>query len=1080
MVTCSNCGEENPERARFCLECGSPLAGAAPAAPPVVPDEERKLDTLVFVDLVGSTALAESLDPEDVLGLLELYYGRLRAELERCGGTVEKYIGDAIVTHFGVPIAHEDDPERAVRAGLLILDTVAALNSEDPIRQIQVRIGIATGEVIATHGNRAEEGKGIAWGDVLNTAARIESAAPVDGILVGEETYRASRHAIEYVEHEPIAAKGKAEPVRVWQAVGLREQTARGKVHDAPLVGRTVELERLTALWEGIQKSGRPAVATVIGDPGIGKSRLVAEIAERSAESGDVLWGRCLSYGEGITYWPVIEILEGAAGILKSDDVETVSAKLGTLLERLGTDDLDQLRTMASALANLIGVPRTPRGTYSAAGISQAELHWGIRRVLELLAAQRPIVLVFEDLHWAEETLFDLLDFMREAAGPIFLLCSARRELERVRPVLCTEGENRIAVALSALGEAESEALLAELLGAHALPEGRHAELLLRRAAGNPLYLEETVRMLADSGALDGDADLDALAVPTSLQAMIGSRLDGLPAPDKRVVQHASVVGSIFWSGAVAELHGPGMNVDPSLEALEERDFVRGQDESSIADEREWAFKHALIKDVAYGRVPKGRRANLHVRFVDWLAAHPGTGDEVIEIVAYHLEQSCKLGREVGRGGEPPPVERAVSALMGAAEKAERREGIREADRYYARALDLVGEEQTEQTLELKLGRAGTLRKLGDLPRADELLRAVADEAPAADRPGLRAAALIGMSNIARKRGVAAEARGRLAEAQSIAAELGDLPLQVRGLYEAAELRWWFDGAGDAAVEDLRRGLTIAEQLGDHAMRVEGQARIATFLFNDGKLAQAEEQLILASTLAGELGSLRDQARATSWLGVVKYYQGELEEAERLGLQALDWLERTGDSFFQLQNLRALTLCASARSDFGLAEERLQKAIPLALDIGGAQVVETYRYLVNVLIRQGRLTDARELAVFAFRSVPEEDAYARAAGLLIEADVRTAEGRGEIAVESFTKALLLLEQLGLPLDLGEARLAYGNALRRLGDETAGEAQLRAAREHLFTLGARGLVDEIDRELAEIGEGAGQAGPLASA
>src|SRR5258707_185978 len=214
MVTCGNCGAENPERARFCLECGSPVAAAAP----VVPDEERKLDTLVFVDLVGSTALAESLDPEDVLGLLELYYGRLRAELERCGGTVEKYIGDAIVTHFGVPVAHEDDPERAVHAALDILRTVEALNAEDPIREIKVRIGVATGEVIVTHGQKAEEGKGIAWGDVLNTAARIESAAPVNGILVGEETYRATADRFEYGEHESIDAKGKGEPVRVWRA----------------------------------------------------------------------------------------------------------------------------------------------------------------------------------------------------------------------------------------------------------------------------------------------------------------------------------------------------------------------------------------------------------------------------------------------------------------------------------------------------------------------------------------------------------------------------------------------------------------------------------------------------------------------------------------------------------------------------------------------------------------------------------------------------------------------------------------------------------------------------------------------
>src|SRR5581483_3157181 len=343
---CPSCGEENPPKAKFCLDCGTPLASVAPpppspAAPPVV-GEERKLDTLVFVDLVGSTALAESLDPEDVLSLLELYYTRLRAELERHGGTVEKYIGDAIVTHFGVPVGHEDDPERAVRAGLAILATVEALNAEDPIRQIQVRIGIHTGEVIVRHGNKAEEGKGIAWGDALNTAARIESAAPVMGILVGEETYRASRQAIDYREHEPIEAKGKSEPVRVWEVVGVRDGTARQRAHEAPLLGRDSELARLLAVWEQVRSERRPAVATVLGEAGVGKSRLVSELTTSAADSGHVLWGRCLSYGEGITYWPVIEILEGAAGILKSDSKDEVGAKLGALLESFGIDDSDQ------------------------------------------------------------------------------------------------------------------------------------------------------------------------------------------------------------------------------------------------------------------------------------------------------------------------------------------------------------------------------------------------------------------------------------------------------------------------------------------------------------------------------------------------------------------------------------------------------------------------------------------------------------------------------------------------------------------------------------------------------------------
>src|SRR5262249_55740917 len=405
---------------KFCLNCGTPLGEAAaappppePPPPPRAPDEERKLDTLVFVDLVGSTALAESLDPEDVLALLELYYTRLRAELERHGGTVEKYIGDAIVTHFGVPVAHEDDPERAVRAALDILQTVEALNAEDPIREIQVRIGVATGEVIVTHGQKAEEGKGIAWGDILNTAARIESAAPVNGILVGEQTYRASAHTIEYAEHDPIEAKGKSEPVRVWQALGVKDAPVRGRVRDAPLVGRGAELERLLELWARVRADGRPALATIVGDPGIGKSRLLTELAHRLTGEGDVLWGRCLSYGEGITYWPIEEMLESAAGIRKGDDAATVSEKLGVLLDRFGDEDPDGFRTIAATLANLVGAAEAHAAP--SAEISQAELHWGIRRVFELLAGRRPLVLVLEDLHWAEPTLFDLLGMVVEA-----------------------------------------------------------------------------------------------------------------------------------------------------------------------------------------------------------------------------------------------------------------------------------------------------------------------------------------------------------------------------------------------------------------------------------------------------------------------------------------------------------------------------------------------------------------------------------------------------------------------------------------------------------------------------------------
>jgi len=1074
VAACATCGEENPERARFCLGCGSPLA-AAPPPTPVEEEEERKLDTLVFVDLVGSTALAESLDPEDVLALLELYYTRLRVELERRGGTVEKYIGDAIVTHFGVPVAHEDDPERAVRAAFGILETVEALNAEDPIRQIQVRIGIATGEVIVKLGARAAEGKGIAWGDILNTAARIESAAPVMGILVGESTYNASAHAIEYEEQEPIVAKGKAEPVRVWRAVRVREATTRGRTRTAPLVGRRAELERLLGLWADVSSHERPALATIIGEAGVGKSRLLTELAARVEEDGAVLYrGACLSYGEGITYWPIRQILEAAAGILVSDSAETISTKLGTLLESLGTENLDELRLMASALANLIGAPRTPRGTYSASDISQAELHWGIQRLLQLLSAQRRVVLIFEDIHWAEPTLLELIDFLADPqqAAAILILASARPELETQQPTFCVETATRAVIALAPLDERASEALLTELLAGRGLPPRSRAQALLANAAGNPLFLEETVSMLADAGVLDGEGDLDELAVPTSLQSMIGARLDSLPALDKRVAQHASVVGQVFWSGAVQQVTAAEAPVDPALEALQRRDFVHAHPESSVADEREWAFKHALTRDVAYGRVPKSRRAGLHLRFVDWLTAHPGAEDEFIEIVAYHLEQACRLAAGIGRSQIEAPVERAVDALMRAADRAERREGLREADRFYARALELLPAERNRQALEVRLRRGRTLNKLGRFDDAEAMLREVSEEAVELGLPEPRGNALVTLASIARKRGRGRDARGYVEEAERIAALSVDRALQVRTIYEAATVRWWFDGESEEALAAWRRGLAIAEELGDETLQLEGQKLLVSVLYNLGRLVPAEQMLMQSSQILGRRASLRDEARAAFQLGLIKYHRGEVDEAEQLSGRALAWLERVGDAFYELQTVRTLVLCAAARGDDALAEQHLRTAMPLALEIGGHLAIEMQRLLVETLIRQARVEDARTLSDFALRNLPEEDSYGRIAGTLISASVAAADGERDVATRCYTTAIEQLGEQQLPVDVGEARLAFARALRQLGDVERARAELEDVRAHLSEMGARGLVEQVDAELAALAAEAG--------
>jgi len=1059
MPLCAECETDNPEVARFCLACGAPLA-SPPAA-----EAERKPVTAVFVDLVGSTAQAEQLDPEDVLGLLEPYYVHLRDALERFGGTVEKFIGDAVVALFGAPVAHEDDPERAVRAGFAILAAIEDLNRQGSPRPLRVRIGINTGDAIVALGAHPGEGRGMAWGDVLNTAARLQSAAPEDGILVGMETYSATAAAIEYREREPISAKGKAEPVQVWEAVTVRGVGEQDVSPDLPLVGRSEERRLLAELWDEVRIERRAVTALLIGAPGVGKSRLLSEFARGAGTQGAVLSGRCLPYGEGITYWALREMIRQAAGVLQSDDLRTAAAKLGALLDGLPTSDQDELRTMAAALAALIGAPTTPRGTYAAEEISQAELHWGLRRLFELLATSAPLVLLFEDLHWADPTLLELIHFIGKGSVgvPIFLLGSARPEFEETEL-----GAAWRTIELGTLSVAESEELVEQLGSADVPPERLAA--MLEHAGGNPLFLEELVAMLSETGA-----EAPEQPVPRSLQALIGARLDTLAQTEKRTAQYASICGQAFWPGAVGHLVETEDDLTPSLEVLERRDFIRAQDSSRIGGEREYAFKHILIRDVAYGRLPKGRRVALHVRFADWLEALL-VEDELVEIVAYHLEQACRLAGEVSRSPIEPPVARAAESLMRAAAKAERREGMREAERFYSRALDLVDELDPETVAEVRLGRAGALVALGDLRLATAELDGVAVEAEQLRRPDLRCAALVQLGNVEQKRGRVSDARRHLHEAEALAKSIADPRLQIRAGFELAELQADFDAKFAQASERLLHALQIAESIGDRALRIDAHLRLGFVFFNGGDLESSEEQFLRCSTLAGETGSHRDEARATFHLGLVKYYRGELEAAEGLGLRALDWLERTGDSYFQIQNLRGLALYALARDDVTTAEQRLREALLLALEGGGWIVIELYRLLAEVMVRQRKLNEARDLVAFAGRNVPEEDLYARAALLLSEGSVAAASGEQAAAATAFAEALRLLDEQQLTIDLAEARISLARALRGFGDVLGARTELERARTAFARMGASGLVEAIDRELEEL-EGVRPAGSL---
>jgi class 3 adenylate cyclase/tetratricopeptide (TPR) repeat protein len=1065
MRICPSCGEENPGHAKFCLHCGAPLAAATPAAP----SEERRVVTAVFTDIVGSTTRAETLDPEDVRSYLAPYYARVKAELEHFGGTVEKFIGDAVVALFGAPVVHEDDALRAVRAALAIKHAIADLNAHDEWLDLHIRIGVNTGEALVVLGAHPGEGEGMAAGDVLNTAARLQSAAPVDGILVGAETHRATVHAIEYRDVEPVTAKGKAERIVVWEALGERDVTP-AVTSGPPLVGRSDELQALRELWTRVVADDAAATAIVVAPPGVGKSRLLWEFT-RTPLGAHVHWGRCLAYGEGITYWPIAEIVKDIAGILVTDEPATASAKLDALLERIGQGQLDELRTMAAALANLLGVPTTPRGTYSAAEITQGELQWGIRRVFERLAAEGPVVLVIEDLHWAEPTLLELIEFLERAEAPLLVLASARPEVAEASPVLLADRARRRVIELRPLTDSETESLLGELLGPAALPRAALARLL-RHAGGNPLFLEETVRMLADRGLLQaGAAELDSLPVPTSLQSLIGSRLDRLESADKRVAQHAAVVGTVFWPGAVEYVEERD-NVEPRLHALVRHDFVRENESSTVAGEREYAFRHVLTRDVAYGQLPKGRRAALHVRCADWISALPAAVDEYIEIVAYHLEQACLLAREVVRSPVEPPVAAAVQALTAAAEKAERREGIREADRFYARALGLLHSGDEGTAIDLRLRRVRTLVALGELGRAHEQLSGVAEEAAAAGRLDLRCAAQITLGNIDWRQGRGADARRRLTEAQALAAELDDPRLGVRAAYELGVFEAWIDGEPDRAIETLRGSLAVGEDLGDRPLRIEGHMRLASVLFNAGAIAEADEEIVRCLALAGELGSRRDEARATSALAAFRYYRGPLEDAEELATQALEWLERICDTLLQVQNLRTLAKLALARNEPERAEARLREALPLALEHGGWLVPEVYRYLTQALVAQGRAADAAELAAFAERDAPREDPSAYAALLITRATAAAARGDLEQLTRCYEEAIGVYEEQSQFTDLAETRLEFARALVGVGEHSAALEQLDHADRLAAALGAGGLCSQIEA----LREAAGPAAP----
>src|SRR5579862_87004 len=643
--------------------------------------EERKVVTVLFTDLVGFTSRAEELDPEDVRALLSPYYARLRQQIEQRGGTVEKFIGDAVMAVFGAPVSHEDDPVRAVLTALAIRDS-----SPD----LEIRTAVNTGEALVALDADVAVGEALVSGDVVNTAARLQAAAPVNGILVGEATYRATRHVIDFRDAAAVEAKGKSRPVRVWEVVAARPRygTDVEQVHRSALVGRERELFLLTDAFARCRSEKTAQLVTLVGVPGIGKSRLVAELFTTLDNDPDVYWwrqGRSLPYGESRSVWALGEIVKAQAGILESDDAQTAREKLAAAC----SDEW-----VLSYLWALAGVG----GEIDESRDRRVEAFSAWRRFFELLADERPLVLVFEDLQWADDTLLDFVDYLAEwvAGVPMLVLATARPELLDRRPGWGGGKRNATTISIPALPD-EATARLLPMMSAE------KQQLVLARAEGNPLYAAEFARMLEDNP--DDDPPL-----PETVQGLIAARIDQLPPNEKTLVQDASVLGKVFWSSALESAS------EEALHALERKEFVRRDLRSAVASEVQYAFLHLLVRDVAYAQIPRARRMEKHVAAAAWIESlSPDRSEDRAEMLAHHYREALRLAEASGADADPFRAA-AFAALVDASERAAALSSWTAAADLAAEALAL--EERPE--LQLRLARAKAFAAADvDLPLAE-------------------------------------------------------------------------------------------------------------------------------------------------------------------------------------------------------------------------------------------------------------------------------------------------------------------------------------------------------------------------
>jgi class 3 adenylate cyclase/tetratricopeptide (TPR) repeat protein len=1042
MQVCHACGSENPDGFRHCGHCGASLAAPAP--------ERRKLATMVFCDMSESTALGERVDAEAMQDALRAYFREMRAAVERHGGVVEKFIGDAVVAVFGVAEAHEDDALRACRAALEMQARLDALQERFQQRlgtRVAIRIGVNSGEVVAG-GAQSEET--FATGDAVNVAARIEQAAEPGEVLLGEATYRLVRRAVSVRQIEPLAVKGKSGLLQAYRLIEVLEPGSLPRPVGTPFTGREDELRLLERRLDTVVAERRCHIVTVVGEPGVGKSRLTAEFVARATGRARVVRGRCLSYGEGITFWAVGEIMRELIGIQEEHSVADARALIDAQAEQMPSGAL-----AAATIAQVLGL---------ADGVATlAETAWAIRHFLIARANERPLVVVVDDVHWGEATLHDVLEGLPAAItnAPLLVLCLGRPELLEHRPNWPVD------VRLEPLGAREAEALVGSLLGE--VPTGVR-DRLTRASAGNPLFTEELVRMLLEEGVLRVEqgrctvaGDLEALALPPTVHALLGARLDRLDAEARATLERGAIDGEVFHRGAVVELSPPAARpaVGATLETLVAQELVRPA-ESSFAGEMAYRFKHILLRDAAYHAIAKRLRATLHQEFAGWLERIAGERVvEVEEIIGYHLEQSYRLLAELGadEGVLHTLGDRAARRLAAAGHRASARGDVRAAESLFAAAAELASVPLERAGYALLEGAAA--REAMRYGAAKETLGRVHTEAAKAGWRGLEAGAEIELGWVRLHTdtgGATSHLRAAGERALRTFSELGDDRGTAAALVLLARERWLLMHCAEAE-STLERALGPAERSGD-------QQLVAAVLVDLGRATVFGPRP--AEVGVTRIGSLRERARSIGpmaaasiviMLAVLEASLGHAKEARSLGEEGKAVMDELApDAVLGFGHY--VGFASLIAGDAEHAERELRSIGERLEALGERAIASTVVALrARALVELGRFGEAEPSARLGLAWADADDVTSQSYGRGALARALAERGMIDAALENAREAVGLWGDSDFLNGRADALLDLSLVLDRAGDRPGARG---AAAEALALYGAKGNVASAAR------------------